>query len=94
MQKSLGIYHKTVANLQFDIRNSRIGFSFYRLPQGKSRLGRDQLTSSSSGDSFAAPHAMLPFMLCYAMTIRNNLIIFYRLSTDLLAILGLRITLD
>ena len=77
MQKSLGIYHKTVANLQFDIRNSRIGFSFYRLPQGKSRLGRDQLTSSSSGDNFAAPHAMLPFMLCYAMTVKKIIQYFF-----------------
>ena len=38
---------------------------FYRLPQGKSRLGRDQLTMS--GDSFAALHVLLLFMLCYAM---------------------------
>ena len=57
---------------------------FYRLPQGKSRLGRDQLTSSCSGDNFAALHAVLPFILCYAMTVKNNLVIFYRLSTDLL----------
>ena len=51
-------------------------------------------TSSSSGDNFAALYAVLPFMLCYAMTVKNNLIIFYRLSTDLLAILGLKIILD
>ena len=48
---------------------------FYRLPQGKSRLGRDQLTSSS-GDIFAA---LCCAMLCYAMHCKK--LILYLLQT-------------
>ena len=71
-------------------------FFYYRLPQGKSRLGRDQLTSSS-GDIFAA---LCCAMLCYAMHCKK--LILYLLQTmhclAMLwmivgkAILGLRMT--
>ena len=45
---------------------------------------RERSAHSLPGDSFAALHVLLLFMLCYAMTVKNNLIIFYRLSIDLL----------
>ena len=42
---------------------------FTGFPQGKSRLGRDKLTSACwGGDNFAFFFVLLLFMLCYSFT--------------------------